>query len=138
MTCNDVGDRIAAVCVGTPHASLAELERLRELLAGGAPLVPLWVNTGRDVLERVEGAGVSEELGASGVRIVTDTRTYLTPLIGDVDGSMMTDHRPLSHRGARALGGASMPVVVASEVRVATGTRLRIDATAERARVEPA
>ena len=35
-------------------------------------------------------------------------------------------------------GGASMPVVVASEVRVATGTRLRIDATAERARVEPA
>ncbi|MGZ5291280.1 MAG: aconitase X, partial [Actinomycetota bacterium] len=27
----------------------------------------------------------------SGVRIVTDTCTYLTPLLGDIDGPVMTD-----------------------------------------------
>jgi predicted aconitase len=85
------GDRIAAVCVGTPHASPAELERLRDLLDGRAPRVPLWVNTGRDVLERAERAGVAAGLESSGVRIVTDTCTYLTPLIGAVDGPVMTD-----------------------------------------------
>jgi len=85
------GDRIAAVCVGTPHASLAELGRLRDLLAGARPLVPLWVNTGRDVLARAERDGVAPDLLAAGVRIVTDTCTYLMPLIGEVDEPVMTD-----------------------------------------------
>ncbi len=85
------GSALGAVCVGTPHASLAELERLRDLLAGRRPRVPLWVNTGRDVLAEAERRGVAADLEAGGVRIVTDTCTYLAPLIGDVDGPVMTD-----------------------------------------------
>ena len=34
------GSALGAVCVGTPHASLAELERLRDLLRPGRPQVP--------------------------------------------------------------------------------------------------
>ena len=44
------------------------------------------MNTGRDVLAEALGRGVAADLEAGGVRIVTDTCTYLTPLIGDVDG----------------------------------------------------
>ncbi len=85
------GRALGAVCVGTPHASLAELERLRDLLAGERLRVPLWVNTGRDVLAEAERGGVAGALEALGVRIVVDTCTYLTPLIGEVDGPVMTD-----------------------------------------------
>jgi predicted aconitase len=84
-------ERLGAVCLGTPHASLAELERLAALLDGRRPAVPLWINTGRDVLADAERRGVIGALEASGVRVVTDTCTYLTPLIGDVDGVVMTD-----------------------------------------------
>jgi hypothetical protein len=85
------GGALGAVCIGTPHASLAELTRLRDLLGGRRPRVPLWVNTGRDVLAAAGRAGVAAGLRDVGVRIVTDTCTYLTPLIGDVDGPVMTD-----------------------------------------------
>jgi hypothetical protein len=85
------GDRLGAVCVGTPHASLAELERLAGLLAGARPRVPVWVNTGREIFAEAERGGVSLALEQSGVRIMTDTCTYLSPMLGDVDGRVMTD-----------------------------------------------
>lgn len=82
---------VAAVCLGTPHASMAELERLRDLMDGRRPLVPVWVNTGRDVLAEAERRGVAAALEQTGVSVVTDTCTYLTPVIGDVGGPVMTD-----------------------------------------------
>jgi predicted aconitase len=85
------GDRLGAVCVGTPHASLSELERLGELLGGERPSVTLWVNTGREILAEAERRGVSAVLEGAGVRIVTDTCTYLSPLLGHVEGPVMTD-----------------------------------------------
>ncbi len=87
----DDGAGLGAVCVGTPHASLAELERLRDLLGGRTPAVPLWVNVGRDVLAEAGRRGLSSALAASGVRIVSDTCTYLSPMLGEVDGAVMTD-----------------------------------------------
>jgi predicted aconitase len=83
------GTELAAVSVGTPHASVAELRRLAELVADARPRVPLAVNTGRAQL-----AGVGEVAGAladAGVTVVTDTCTYLTPILGAVDGPIMTD-----------------------------------------------
>jgi predicted aconitase len=84
-------DAVGAVCLGTPHASLAQLERLASL-ADGAPFrVPVWVNTSRDVLPPADGRGVTAALRIAGVEIVTDTCTYLAPMIGDVEGPVMTD-----------------------------------------------
>jgi hypothetical protein len=98
------GDRLGAVCVGTPHASLPELERLGELLGRERPSVALWVNTGREILAEAERRGVSAVLERSGVRIVTDTCTYLSPLLGDVEGPVMTDSAKWAWYGPANIG----------------------------------
>jgi hypothetical protein len=98
------GDRLGAVCVGTPHASLPELERLGELLGRERPSVTLWVNTGREILADAERRGVSAVLERSGVRIVTDTCTYLSPLLGDVEGPVMTDSAKWAWYGPANIG----------------------------------
>jgi predicted aconitase len=98
------GDRLGAVCVGTPHASLFELERLGELLRRERPRVAIWVNTGREILAEAERRGVSAVLERSGVRIVTDTCTYLSPLLGAVKGAVMTDSAKWAWYGPANLG----------------------------------
>ncbi len=82
---------IGAVSVGTPHCSLAELERLADLLGDHAPRVPFYVNAGRDGLAEAGRLGVLGPLEAAGVTLVTDTCTYITPVIHDVDGPVMTN-----------------------------------------------
>jgi predicted aconitase len=82
---------VDAVCLGTPHFSLAEFDRLRRVLAGRRAVLPLYVNTGRGTLSDLAARGWGEELGELGVTIVTDTCTYLTPILpGDVR-TVMTD-----------------------------------------------
>ncbi|HEY7661014.1 MAG TPA: aconitase X catalytic domain-containing protein [Actinomycetota bacterium] len=85
------GGALGAVSVGTPHASLAELTRLASLVAQHPPKVPVFVNTARDVLAEAERAGVVRALASAGVEIVTDTCTYLMPLMPEIDGPVMTD-----------------------------------------------
>ena len=84
---------LAAVSVGTPHYSLAELERLRSLLAGRrvAPAVEFFVSTGRETLAGAEADGLAADLRDAGVRIVTDTCTYITPILSGRPGAVMTD-----------------------------------------------
>ena len=77
---------IGAVSVGTPHLSRAELERLSSFVADAPPVVPFYANTGRDVSE-----GTQDALAAAGVTLVTDTCTYITPIIHDIDGPVMTN-----------------------------------------------
>ncbi len=84
------GAPLDAVCVGTPHASVAELRRIAVALDGEQVRVPLYVNTGRGVLAIAEAQGTAAELRAGGVRIVTDTCTYVTPIVRDVRGLVMT------------------------------------------------
>jgi len=83
------GEELGAVSVGTPHASLAELEWLVTLLNGHRPRVPLWVNTGRHILALAERRGVARSLTDVGVNVVIDTCTYLAPLVER--GPVMTD-----------------------------------------------
>ena len=92
LTTTDSSD-LAAVSVGTPHYSLAELERLRSLLAGRrvAPAVEFFVSTGRETLASLETDGTAAELRSAGVQIVTDTCTYITPILSGRPGAVMTD-----------------------------------------------
>jgi hypothetical protein len=78
---------IAAVSVGTPHLSTGELHRLTELVAEARPVVPFYANTGRDVAASTDVGS----LASAGVTVVTDTCTYITPIIHDVDGPVMTN-----------------------------------------------
>jgi predicted aconitase len=83
------GEEIAAVSVGTPHASVEELRRLARLVREHPPHVPLYVNTGR---AQLAGVGVvARDLADAGVTVIADTCTYLTPVIPEVSGPVMTD-----------------------------------------------
>jgi predicted aconitase len=90
LTTADDGS-IGAVSVGTPHASLAELERIVTLVADQPPNVPIFVNAGRDVLAEAERGGLLVSLTSAGVVVVADTCTYLVPIIRDVSGAVMTN-----------------------------------------------
>ncbi len=84
---------LGAVSVGTPHYSIAEFERLRSLLAGRTVSadIEFFASTGRDTLARIDANGWADELQAQGVRIVTDTCTYVTPILTGRPGAVMTD-----------------------------------------------
>jgi predicted aconitase len=83
--------RIDAVSIGTPHASLHELELLAGLMAGREAAVPFYVNTGRGVLAAAEEKGWAENLRRAGVSVVTDTCTYITPILDPTARVVMTN-----------------------------------------------
>ena len=82
---------LCAVSLGTPHFSVAEFEHLADLLDGfePAPGLELYISTGRDVL-RAAGSS-ADACAAAGWQIVTDTCTYVTPIIRRRDGVVMTN-----------------------------------------------
>jgi hypothetical protein len=84
-------DRLGAVSVGTPHLSVRGFERLLPLIEEDPPRIPFYVNTGRDVLAQIDGRGWPTALASIGVEIVSDTCTYLTPIIREMPGPVMTD-----------------------------------------------
>ena len=75
--------------MGTPHASEAELRRLAELVAQARLRVPFYVNTGRAQLAAI--GEIAGELADAGVTVVTDTCTYITPVLREVAAPVMTD-----------------------------------------------
>jgi predicted aconitase len=83
------GAEIGAVSVGTPHASDAELRRLADLVRGERPRVPFFVNTSQTQLAGPRS--VVNDLADAGVTVVTDTCTYITPVMHDIAGPVMTD-----------------------------------------------
>ena len=84
-------ERPAAVSLGTPHASGAELERYAALLGDRQihPEVECLVSTGRGVLAmHADAAG---RLRASGVELLVDTCSYVAPILRQGRGPVMTD-----------------------------------------------
>jgi len=73
------GEGVDAVALGTPHASADELGALVRHLGGRRPSIDLTINTGRDVLAAVPDT--VRALESAGVRVVTDTCTYITPIL---------------------------------------------------------
>ena len=84
------GTPLAAVSLGTPHFSLDEFARLMPLLDGSAPGVDVYVNTGRDILAD-SGDGWAQRLRDAGVTLVVDTCTYVTAILRDLSGAVMTN-----------------------------------------------
>jgi predicted aconitase len=117
---NDVPLR--AVSIGTPHASLSEVQRLVDLLAADrpAPGVQLVISTARDVLESAEERGLAGRLRQAGVEILVDTCSYIAPVLRPGDGAVMTDSAKWAYYapgnvGAQVVFG-STPECVASAV----------------------
>lgn len=85
--------QLGAVSVGTPHFSRAEFTLLHEALGSRrvADDVEFFVSTGRDILAQLDAEGLGPALRERGVRIVTDTCTYLTPILSGRPGAVMTN-----------------------------------------------
>lgn len=86
-------ETLGAISVGTPHFSIAEFEQLVTFIGGRcvSDRVEFFVSTGRDVLTQVTAKGWLDDLTRSGVRIVTDTCTYITPILTGRPGAVMTN-----------------------------------------------
>jgi predicted aconitase len=99
------GDRLSAVSLGTPHASVAQLERLAALVAGArvAPGVEAYVSTGRDAWAEARTGGWAEGIEEAGFTVVTDTCTYVTPILRGT-GPVMTDSAKWAYYAPGNLG----------------------------------
>ncbi len=105
-TASDTTGPLGAVSLGTPHYAVGEFARLVDALGERrvAPGVEFFVNTSRDVLNEVRLRGWEQELTAAGVQIVTDTCTYITPIMADVQTYAMTDSAKWAHYAPGNLG----------------------------------
>lgn len=102
---------LGGVSVGTPHMSLAELARLADLAEGKVSKVPFYVNTARHIYKQGEQMGLIPRLEDFGATVVTDTCTYVTTIIEDITGVLMTDSGKLAYYAPANLG---VDVAVAS------------------------
>ena len=122
------GDRLTGVSLGTPHFSVAEFGRLVDLLEGDRvhPDVECYVSTARDVLTDVERRGWLDALEAAGVRIVTDTCTYVTPIMRP-EGVVMTNSGKWAYYAPGNLGVATVFGSLGECVRSARAGRVVVD-----------
>lgn len=95
------GETVSALCVGTPHFSLAEFRQMAERAGGrqAAPGVEVLVTTSRDARDQLTEAGLLPVLEAYGVRIATDTCTYLLPAAIPPGGVIVTNSAKYAHYG---------------------------------------
>jgi predicted aconitase len=100
------GAAISAVCLGTPHFSRAEWDRLVRLLETTSPdrAVPIYVNTARATLEALDRDGTLDAVRRYDVRPVVDTCTYLTPILDPTAGAIMTNSGKWAHYAPGNLG----------------------------------
>ncbi len=100
------GTPLTAVCLGTPHFSRSEWDGLLLLLRSIAPSrdVPIYVNTGRATLQGLQDDGVIAAIDSFNLIPVTDTCTYLTPILERMDGTVMTNSGKWAHYAPGNLG----------------------------------
>jgi predicted aconitase len=100
------GDRIDAVSIGTPHLSVAEGRALVAALRNRRVHrdVAFYASTGRDVLRTLEDEGLVEALEAAGVRLVTDTCTYITPILAPEAEVVLTNSAKWAYYAPSNLG----------------------------------
>jgi predicted aconitase len=106
MSATKAGDKLVAVSLGTPHFSLTEFNRLHQLLiAQNSKLaVDFYVNTSRFILWELEQTGLAQSMLNLGITIVTDTCTYITPIMRKSVGLVMTNSGKWAHYAPSTIG----------------------------------
>lgn len=95
----EAGEKVAAVCVGTPHYSIEEFKRLNEAVRGRSRHadVSLFVSTSREIAEQVGRDERFADIRAFGARIVVDTCTYVAPVVAGSGGAILTTSAKFAH-----------------------------------------
>ena len=99
---------IAAVSLGTPHASATELAAIADLLAGRrvADGVELLISTARDTLAGAEESGIAGLIREAGAELLVDTCSYISPILRDPSGPVMTDSGKWAYYAPGNIGAA--------------------------------
>jgi hypothetical protein len=71
---------IDLVWFGCPHASLAEIRRVAQLLKGRPVTSALWITTARGIRERAAREGLVQAIESSGGRVVADMCVVVAPM----------------------------------------------------------
>lgn len=102
----EIGEPIAAMCLGTPHFSLSEFAVLAAAVEGRrtAAGVEVYVSTSREIAARVQEDPAFRAISAFGVRLVVDTCTYLAPVVRATQGVIVTNSGKWAHYGPGNLG----------------------------------
>ncbi|MEA3309685.1 MAG: aconitase X catalytic domain-containing protein [Chloroflexota bacterium] len=77
---NDAGAEIDLLWSGCPHASLAEIARVAELVRGRRLRVPLWVTCARPVKEAATKQGFTASIEAAGGQLFADACLAIAPV----------------------------------------------------------
>lgn len=97
---------LSAVAVGTPHFSIREFAELRRLFrrrsVHGA--IRFYASTGRQTHAQLAERGWVAELEGLGVRIVTDTCTYVRPFFDFGGGMVMTNSAKWAYYAPMTVG----------------------------------
>ena len=107
-------DRLDAVSLGTPHASVDEITEAHAAIVGGPPLaegVAFYISTGRSVFAEAERRGLVQPLEEWGVTFVLDTCTYVTSILRPGTRTVMTNSGKWAHY---APGNMGVDVVLAT------------------------
>ncbi len=96
----EIGEPVGAMCLGTPHFSLVEFERLAGYVGGrqAARGVQAYVSTSREIAAQIADSPIHAPLAAFGVRIVVDTCTYVAPVVASM-GAIVTNSAKYAHYG---------------------------------------
>ncbi|WGW11572.1 aconitase X catalytic domain-containing protein [Saxibacter everestensis] len=124
------GDRLDAVSVGTPHASLAEIRDAAEALVRSGdihPSVDFYISTGRAVYALAQEAGYVEVIERAGGRLVVDTCTYVTPILKPGTRTVLTNSGKWAHYAPANLGVDVAFGSLEDCVRSACAGRLMVD-----------
>ncbi len=100
------GSKLGAVALGTPHFSIAEFAALMPLLEGFTCAfgVDLYINTARETYAQLEANGWLARLEAAGFTLVVDTCTYITAVMREINGAVMTNSGKWAHYAPNNLG----------------------------------
>ncbi|MCW0001895.1 aconitase X catalytic domain-containing protein [Pararhizobium sp. YC-54] len=87
------GDALGGVCLGTPHFSLTEFEKLIPMIRGRKvhPQIKFYIATSRFILQKIEDKGWKQIVEDAGITLVLDTCTYFTPVVNKLNGRIMTN-----------------------------------------------
>ncbi len=120
------GERLSAVALGTPHASLGELDRYAVMLGERRVHddVECLVSTGRDVLAAATERGITQRLREAGVELLVDTCSYVAPTLRAPSGPVMTDSGKWAYYAPGNIGAAVVFGSTAECIRSAVAGRV--------------
>ncbi len=91
------GEIIDSIALGSPHFSVDECHAVQRLLKGRRSKIPIFICTGRHVMDVLAQDNSDANLAALGVEFVVDTCVVVTPILPEDGAVMMTNSAKFAH-----------------------------------------